>query len=380
VKLAAGDLDGDGNLDLVAIGGVSTSSICVLRGDGSGGFSSIAHVPVLQSSYLDDLISSSIPRDVAVADVNSDGKQDVVAVTPGLVVTLLGNGNGTFSTQTGGAVSGAFGVAVGDLDEDAKPDVVTAADLIGHIEPPYSGGAAFLRGHGDGSFDSWVAYGTHGTPDDVAIGDFDGDGLPDLVVADLTASTVSVLLHEKNGSVPALASIVSAEGSIDRVRLLWQGAPYVAATLYRRSGTEAWSVVAPVVADASGRIFYEDDDVKAGQSYSYRLGAGQGASEVFFGDVTVRTPSGASLALGGAAPNPAHGVWSVTFSLPGTGPARLEVIDLAGRIVAAREVGRFGEGSHVLALPETGSLPTGVYFLRLTRAAMTQLAKVCAIR
>jgi hypothetical protein len=316
---------------------------------------------------------------VAVADLDGDGKQDVIAVMPGSVATLRGNGNGSLGVQAGHVVPGAYGVAVGSLDEDGVPDVVTAADLIGHLEPPYSGGAAFFRGRGDGSLDPWVAYGTHGSPNDVAIGDFNGDGLPDLVVANTTASSISVLLHVKRGTVPALASITSTEELADRVRLVWQGAPYLWAALYRRVAAAEWTLVAPLVADANGRITYEDRDVVAGQSYSYRLGAGSGVNEIYFGDVTVRTPSGATFALGGALPNPAHGVWSVAFSLPGTGPARLELIDLAGRIVAAREVGRFGEGSHVLALRETESMPAGVYFLRLTRGGETKIAKVCAV-
>jgi hypothetical protein len=368
IKVALGDLDGNSDLDAAVIGG--SAFVYTLRGTGAGGF-------VAAGSYL---VSGTVARDVAIADLNGDGKGDVIAEARARTVTFLGKGDGTLGPLVAQIARGAFGIAVADLDGDGIRDVAGASDLVGSPIPPYAGGAAVFRGVGDGSMDPFVAYGSDGTPNDLAIGDMNGDGSPDIVVANTSVSTVSILLHEVNGPVPALASIMSAQGLADRVRLLWQGPPYLAATLYRRVATGEWALVAPVVADASGRITYEDRDVVAGESYSYRLGANVGAGEVFFGDVTVRTPTGASFALAGASPNPAHGAWSVAFSLPGTEPARLEVIDLAGRIVAQREVGRFGGGSHVLALPETRSVAAGVYFLRLSRGGVTKLAKVCAIR
>ena len=368
-KVALGDLDGDGNPDATVIAGGS-GNLYVFRGNGGGGFSSLG-------TYLG---SGTESRDVAMADLNGDGKLDVIAVSRGGLRTYPGNGDGTLGTPARQATRGAFGAAVADLDEDGVPDVAIASDLVGFPTPPYSGGAAFYHGMGDGSMHSLVAYGSDGLPTDLAIGDMNGDGSPDIVIANTRVSTVSILLHEVNGPVPALASITSAEALSDRVRLVWQGAPYVAATLYRRTDTSAWTVVAPVVADASGRISYEDGDVVAGQTYSYRLGAGMGASEIFFGDVTVRTPLGVSFALAGSVANPTQGPWSVSFTLPGAGAARLDIVNLAGRIVASRSVGQLGAGDHVLALPETRSLGAGIYFLRLTRGTETKLAKVVAIR
>jgi hypothetical protein len=372
VKLALGNLDEDGNLDAAVL---ALFRLYVFRGTG-GAFAPLG-------TYI---VTTNLPyqaRGVAMADMNGDGKLDVIAMvrppnSSGLVSWFQGLGNGMLGSQTVRAAQGGFGTAIADMDGDGIPDVVAASDLFGSPTPPYSGGALFLRGHGDGTFDPWIGFGTHGIPNDVAVGDVNGDGTPDLVVANTTVSTVSVLRQSPNGPVPAMASIVSAEALPNRVRLVWQGAPYLTATLYRTEGAGESVVVALVVADASGRVSYEDDDVAAGQSYSYRLGSGMGASEIFFGNVSVRVPLGAALALAGTLTNPTHRPWSVSFSLPGSGPARLDIVDLGGRIVASRPVGQLGEGAHVLALPETRSLGAGIYFLKLTRGAETRIAKVVA--
>jgi len=90
-------------------------------------------------------------------------------------------------------------------------------------------------------------------------------------------------------------------------------------------------------------------------------------------------PASGSLALAGAWPNPAsvaRGV-SVAFSLAGTGPARIDLIDLAGRRVLSSEVGGMGPGSHVLSWSrEVSRLAAGMYILRLTEGGRSLTSKV----
>ena len=64
-------------------------------------------------------------------------------------------------------------------------------------------------------------------------------------------------------------------------------------------------------------------------------------------------------------PNPASASPAVFFSLPGREPARLELVDAAGRQVVAREVGDRGAGSHAMRLALPSGLRAGLYFLRL---------------
>lgn len=82
------------------------------------------------------------------------------------------------------------------------------------------------------------------------------------------------------------------------------------------------------------------------------------------------------LGLVGVAPNPSHGRdVSVSFSLPATAPARIELLDVSGRRLASREVGSFGRGTHVTTL-NTARLAPGVYLVRLSQGAAARTTRV----
>ena len=68
--------------------------------------------------------------------------------------------------------------------------------------------------------------------------------------------------------------------------------------------------------------------------------------------------------------------FEVSFSLPGSEPARLELVDLNGRRVLAREVGSFGAGSHHLEIGGGRDFSPGMYFLRLAQAGRSQVTRV----
>ena len=86
-----------------------------------------------------------------------------------------------------------------------------------------------------------------------------------------------------------------------------------------------------------------------------------------------------ALALKSIGPNPSRdGTVHVEFALPGSGPARLDLIDLAGRLVETREVGSFGPGQHVFALGQ--DLSPGIYLVRLAHERGEARAKVAVTR
>jgi len=83
-----------------------------------------------------------------------------------------------------------------------------------------------------------------------------------------------------------------------------------------------------------------------------------------------------ALALEGAHPNPsAASACRVAFRLPSDDPARLELIDLAGRLVARQDVGELGAGRHVVQLSPGRALPAGIYMIRLTQRGQSRVTR-----
>jgi hypothetical protein len=86
-----------------------------------------------------------------------------------------------------------------------------------------------------------------------------------------------------------------------------------------------------------------------------------------------------ALALHGAFPSPTRGPLLVAFSLPGDGPATLELMDVAGRRVCVREVGALGAGRHVTVLHDGRSLAGGIYFIRLRQGGRQLVARAVVL-
>jgi hypothetical protein len=154
--------------------------------------------------------SSNAPSAVAIADVNGDGHPDLAVAdlsvdfsTEGGVSVLLNNGDGTFQPAVTYLSGGHYGqsVAVGDVNGDGYPDLVVAARYlcIQSRVRCQQGIVGVLAGNGDGTFQPAVTYRSgrgHGLwAWSVAIGDVNGDGKPDLVVENAFSSTAAVLLN-----------------------------------------------------------------------------------------------------------------------------------------------------------------------------------------
>jgi hypothetical protein len=195
VFVAVADVNGDGKVDLV-VANVEFPGVGVLLGNGDGTFQAAVF-------YFSGGADS-----VAVADVNGDGKPDLLVANGSGASVLLGNGDGTFQAAVNYDAAGADSIAVADLNGDGKLDLAVTD----------SSGVSVLLGNGDGTFQAAVNYASGGyEADSVAVADVNGDGKPDLVVANecasssnCTSGSVGVLLGNGNGTFQAANAFVTA--------------------------------------------------------------------------------------------------------------------------------------------------------------------------
>lgn len=125
-----------------------------------------------------------------------------------------------------------------------------------------------------------------------------------------------------------------------------------------------------------------DVNVTPGEKYSYWLeGIPLSGRPEWYGpaEAAAGAKRAFAFALGQNAPNPCRTTTTISFSLPATGPARLELFDLAGRRVSSPVDGTVKAGSYTLEL-ETAALPPGVYVYRLTAGAETASRRMVVTR
>jgi Chitobiase/beta-hexosaminidase C-terminal domain/FG-GAP-like repeat/Bacterial Ig-like domain (group 3) len=194
-QIVDADFNGDGIPDLAVIDS-NSSTVDILLGNGDGSFTAETTVPPL----------SGTPSHLTTGDFNGDGKTDLaVAESSGAVAILLGNGDGTFAAS-GSVDSGSRGspIAVADFNGDGKLDIAVAAGA----GPSES--VIVLMGHGDGTFDA-PSSGQSPTSTSVTwiqVADFNQDGAPDVVLADSSGSA-TVFLNNGGGSLSESFPVVS---------------------------------------------------------------------------------------------------------------------------------------------------------------------------
>lgn len=189
-NLTIGDLDGDGNLDVIATNPLS-SSVSRFMGNPDGTLDPAIDVPV-------GVTGSATPYSAAIADYNNDGKADVAIadVTGATIVVRLGNGDGTFGDETPYREGGTppYILISRDVDRDGNFDLVCANRGSDDV--------SVLLGRGDGTFRKTIvsSTGPGSAPYSVQVADFNLDGVPDIVTANYMTSNASVLLGIGNGA------------------------------------------------------------------------------------------------------------------------------------------------------------------------------------
>jgi hypothetical protein len=245
--ITTGDVDGDGDLDLLT-GDVTGTTVTLLRNAGNGTFGTPASITVgtgptdlaladvdgdgdldlLASNYTDNTVSVRTnngagtfsgtqtitlpanigPEQLVLGDVDGDGDLDLLVGT-GLnltyTVTLRLNGGDATGSNTGIFSGGqsisvggqSEGVALADVDGDGDLDVLAASITNGIVHIRLNGGDA--TGSNTGTFSGSGFVGVGDTPASIAMGDIDGDGDLDLLTANYGSSNVSVCFNKGNG-------------------------------------------------------------------------------------------------------------------------------------------------------------------------------------
>ena len=212
-NLAAGDLTGDGRAEIVSTNcGDQNLTVYVNNGDGTfqtGVYYGSAAAPNGSNANVQ-------PRAATIADVNGDGKADIVVSNrDGSDVTvLLGHGDGTVTVPTVGYAVGGYPrhpPLVGDFNGDGLPDILVADDEFSYV---------YLKGYGDGTFRSALNYYAehNGFGENIVSADLNGDGKPDFVMSNCcdTNVGVTVFLSRPDGSLQPGVNYGSG-GNLDSV-------------------------------------------------------------------------------------------------------------------------------------------------------------------
>jgi hypothetical protein len=204
-SIAVSDVNGDGRPDIILAG--YGPSVDVMMNVGVGA----TQWPV-QSYNPAGVDSTGAPIMVAAGDVNGDAKPDIVLTWGTQVEALLNTGTGTFvATQPYDVGADPLSVTLGDVNGDGNLDIVTANAYY----PPGSGvplgTVSVLLGHGDGTFGATQTYAIGGEPNSIALGDFNEDGKLDIVT---TGSEMDMLLNNGDGTFGAYQKVGPAGSSV----------------------------------------------------------------------------------------------------------------------------------------------------------------------
>jgi hypothetical protein len=200
--VVAADVNGDGKLDLITAD-YGDSTLTVLTNNGSGGFGFNARLNV------GPFPRSTWPHWVATADINDDGKVDLIsantsAIYPSTIFTNNGTGGfGSNATYNAGILPQQCVVAA-DINGDGKVDLISANGLTDTL--------TVLTNNGSGIFGINATYNAGVYPFFVTATDINGDGKLDLVCANAGTNTLTVLTNNGSGGFGFNATLAVGNG------------------------------------------------------------------------------------------------------------------------------------------------------------------------
>ncbi|CAF3792437.1 unnamed protein product [Rotaria sp. Silwood1] len=189
----AGDINKDNHLDLITANS-KNNSINILMGHGNGSFD----IPRVYSTGID-----SYPLAVAIGDVNNDNRPDLITANAGTnsIGILLGFDYTTFQSQktySSENIRRPHNIITNDFNKDTYLDIVITCHLSDNI--------GVLLGYSNGSFGAMMTYsiGNGSRPESLAVHDFNNDGLLDIVIANSGTNDIGILLGYGNESFTAM--------------------------------------------------------------------------------------------------------------------------------------------------------------------------------
>jgi hypothetical protein len=260
--VAAGDLNGDGALDFVSTNTIDIAGnlVNVVMGQGDGTFATV----VSYGSF-----SSEAAVAIALGDMDGDGDLDMVLPNGGRV--WLNDGNGVFYTEfVGSDVRDGASIALGDIDEDGHLDIVTTVDSYVPSRHEVAVQLGIGNGFGNPGPVFMVNIGG-GSPAVVALSDMNGDEHLDLLTLNQATGNISLLLGAGDGSfgAPMMFAAHTAGNFVPNVfvvaDLTGDGAMDVTVTSTVYGNAESHQETGILIGDGAGGLTLLQTIVRFGQ-------------------------------------------------------------------------------------------------------------------
>lgn len=209
--IAAGDVDGDGRTDLVACSSAGTGAISLLRNRGDGTFA------------RSDFPANDAVSQCALGDLDGDGRPDLVLTyNRSARIAVARNTGGAFALPVALPSGKPFprNVALADLNRDGKLDVVV-------INAPFStnagdpeidrGSVSVYLGAGDGTLGAPTTYASGGLALDLVVAELDGDSWPDVALAGFNGQAALIFRNDGAGGLLPRTSVAVGDNAISLI-------------------------------------------------------------------------------------------------------------------------------------------------------------------